>query len=100
MEIYYLFIEGKPNIKNIEDNDMAGGYINCWVKAKDKTHAVESAVKYILDQQWELIDIEEIYVVQRDKYLEDPNSLECYDQAKQSGLGAIFYTWSEDEDYQ
>lgn len=100
MEIYYLIIEGKPSINNTEDPDVAGGYINCWVKAKNKKHAAELAVEYILEQKWEPIDIEEITSVQRNRYLEDAPSLECYDMAKQSGLGALFYTWSKDEDSQ
>ena len=33
-------------------------------------------------------------VVEREKYLDEPDSLEAYDIALEYGAGAVFYTWS------
>lgn len=98
MDIYYLLLEGKPYINNEESKEVAGAYINCWVKAKDKATARDSAIKYLRNQEWETLNIEEIYVAKPERYVDEPNSLECYDQAINSGVGAIFYTWTIDEE--
>lgn len=98
MGIYYLLIEGKPYINNEESKEVAGAYINYWVKAKDTTTAKDTAIKYIRTQEWETLNIEEIYVTKRERYVDEPDSLECYDQAINSGVGAIFYTWPIDEE--
>jgi hypothetical protein len=45
MGIYYLLLEGKPYINNEESKEVAGAYINCWVKAKDTTTAKDTVIK-------------------------------------------------------
>lgn len=98
MKIYYLLLEGKPNINNEESKEMTGAYINCWVKAKDETIAKDKAIEYINNQEWESLNIEEIYITTRERYINEPDSLECFDQAINFGVGAIFYTWHIDDD--
>lgn len=98
MDIYYLLLEGKPYINNEEGKEVSGAYINCWVKANNETTAKDDAIKYINSQEWEPLNIEEMYVTNRERYIDEPDSLECYDQAINSGVGAIFYTWSIDEE--
>jgi hypothetical protein len=99
MEIYYLLLEGKPAKNNEESKEAAGAYINCWVNAKNETIAKDKAIKYINGQGWESLNIEEIYITCRERYLDEPDSLECFEQAINCGIGAIFYTWPiNDED--
>jgi hypothetical protein len=40
---------------------VAGGFINCWVKAKDEATAKDKAIEYMNTQEWEVLNIEEIY---------------------------------------
>jgi hypothetical protein len=93
MNIYYLLIEGKPNLNNEESKEVAGAYINCWVNAKDETTVREKAIEYINTQEWEALNIEEVYITNRERYVDEPDSLECFEQAINCGIGAVFYTW-------
>jgi hypothetical protein len=98
MDIFYLLLEGKPCINNEESKEVAGAYINCWVKAKDETTAKDKAMKYINSQGWEPLNIEEIYITSRERYVDKPDSLECFEQAINCGVGAIIYTWPIDDE--
>ena len=100
MNIFYFLFEGKPKLDNEERNELAGAYINCWVKAKDETTAKNKAIHYINDQGWDVDTFEETFIVSRERYIDLPDSLECFDLAENCGVGAIFNTWpigSEDE---
>lgn len=93
MDMYYLLLEGKPHMSNNESREVSGAYINCWVKADGETAAIEEVRDYQASHEWDLLEIEEILAVNRERYLDEPNSLECFDQASDSGIGAVFYTW-------
>lgn len=93
MIIYYLMAEAVPHQNNPESKEYGGAYVNCWVKADTPTDALSKFKEYILEQRWSLIKIEDMFTAQREKYLDVPDSLECYDNAVQYGLGAIFQTW-------
>ena len=96
--IYYLMVEAVPNCNNPESKKYSGAYINCWVKADSPVDAVKKVKKYIHKENWDLVNIEDVFSTQRERYLEEPDSLECYDNAVQYGLDAIFYTWPIDSD--
>lgn len=96
MRIYYLLLEGRPFIDNEEREEVAGAYINCWIKAKDETTAKDKATEYVASEGWEIVNIEEIFIAKRERYADLPESLECYEQAIHCGVGAIFNTWSID----
>ena len=101
MKIYYLLLEGRPSINNEEREGVAGAYINCWIKAKDDTDAKDKALEYVTAEGWEIMNIEEICIVKRERYVDMPDSLECYKRAINCGIGAIFNTWpidAEDRD--
>ena len=98
MIIYYLMAEAVPHHDNPESKEYSGAYINCWVKADTPADAVKKAKEYIHNENWDFVSIEDIFSVQRERYLEDPDSLECYDNAIQYGLDAIFYTWPIDSE--
>lgn len=93
LQIYYLFIEGKPYPDNPESEEVSGAYINCFVKAKGIADAKAKAIEYISSEGWEVENIEKIKIVNRERYLDVPESLEGYDSAIEYGVGAIFYTW-------
>ena len=97
MIIYYVMVEGAPNRNNPESKECGGGYINCWVKADTPEDAVKKVKEYIHEENWDFVKTEDIYSVQRERYLDELDSLECYDNAVQYGLDAIFYIWPIDE---
>lgn len=93
MKIYYILLEGKPFLNNKEGKEVAGAFINCWVNSEDETTAKDKAVEYVNDQGWEVLNIEEIFIASREQYENEPDSLECFDEAINFGIGSIFYTW-------
>lgn len=100
MKILYFLLEGKPAFENKDKDEFDGVYINCWVKSEDENDAKNKAIQYINSQGWDVFNVEETFIATRDRYIDFPDSLECFDQAVDYGLGAIFNTWpidSEDE---
>ena len=93
MGVYYLMVEATPKRDNPESKEYGGAYINCWVKADTPTDALRRVKEYIHGQHWNLVKLEDIFTVQRERYLNEPDSLEAYDNASRYGLDAIFYTW-------
>lgn len=98
MAIYYVMIEGTPKETNPESNDTQGAYIDVWVKTESVEDAVQKAKEYIDLEEWNVIRIEESKTVNREDYIDDPELLECYDEACEKGLSAVFYTWDSEEE--
>lgn len=94
--IYYLMIEAVPHHDNPESKEYGGAYINCWVKADRPADALARAKEYILEQNWRFIRLEDRFAVQREQYLEEPESLEGHDNAVQYGVDAVFYMWTKE----
>ena len=93
MIIYYLMAEAVPHHDNPESKEYSGAYINCWVKAATPKDALHKAKEYICEGHWSFVKLEDIFTVQRERYLNEPDSLEAYDNASRYGFDAIFYTW-------
>lgn len=98
MSIYYIMAEAATSIDNDESKEFGGAYINIWVKAETKDAALTKAKEFIVDEGWVLVNVEEAYAVNRADYtddpdMDDPGVLECYDEACEQGISAIFYTW-------
>lgn len=96
MDIYYLMIEAIPNKDNAESEEVGGAYINFWVKAKTKENALIKAKKYVDEVNWKSIKVEDTLIAKRDLYIDEPDSLDGYDEAYENGIAAIFYTWPID----
>ena len=94
--IYYVMIEAVPNRNNPERKEYGGAYINCYAKADTSAEAVKQVKEYIRKENWNFVKLEDIFCVQREQYLDDLDSLQCFDNAVQYGLDAIFYTWPID----
>lgn len=96
MNVYFMFLEGEPLPENKESKEFAGAYINCWVNAKDNKSAKDKAMKCVHEEGWKILKIKAMFVTNRKRYLENPESLECFDQALTYGIGIVFYTWPAD----
>jgi len=93
MSIYYLMMEAKPLPDNEECKELGGAFINCWVNSGDETSAMNKVTEYVSTEGWQIINIEDFFVVTREMYQEESELLDCFDQAVNCGIGAIFYTW-------
>jgi hypothetical protein len=102
MSIYLVQIEAKPQIDNPESKECVGAIVNCWVKSKNIKSALNTARNFVINQGWDVISIEDQFVVSRDMYLgdsvEDEELLECFDEAMREGISAIFYTYEDNKD--
>ena len=98
MNIYFFMLEAVPSESNPESKELGGAFVNCWVKAETMEIAFDEATKYLEIQDWEFVRIEDEYITERERYLDKPKSLECYDEACEYGASGIFYTYPiEDE---
>jgi hypothetical protein len=97
MAIYYFMCEAIPKAENPEKEDVAGAYVSCWVDSTDLSSALKKISSYINDEGWDVINVEDQFVTSRDRYENDDElteSLECFDQAVNYGIAAIFHTWT------
>lgn len=97
MRMYYVMLDVVPSPDNQEE-DSIGAYANCFVRADSEKSAVDSASKYMQEQGWDLVSVEEVSLVTRERYIEDETSLEIYDEACQYGISCAIYSWSDEEE--
>lgn len=93
MAVYYLMMEAVPKPDNPEGRELGGAYVNCWVRAASKRAAEKKAREYIDAENWVYIKTEEAFIPDRRSYLDELDSLKCYDAACENGISAVFYTW-------
>ena len=100
MSIHYFMIEAEPLEDNPEKGDYEGAYINCWVRSDTQDMALWQACTFIGEEGWKPVQVEDYCIAERDQYLEEDDceqSLQCYDQAVENGLSALFYCYEEKE---
>lgn len=100
MAIYYFMLEAAPLLGNQEEEELEGAFINCWVNSTSMKSALTEATEYIHSEGWTIQKVEDRFIVHRARYEKDPElleSLECFDQAVNDGISAIFYVWPVEE---
>ena len=98
MKIFYLMIEGEPKDTNPESAEMQGAYIDVWVRTESLEDSIQKAKDYVDQEEWNVVAIEESAEVLREDYIDDSDLLDCYDEACNKGISALFYTWDSEED--
>ena len=96
--VFYIMFEAIPKESNPESAEVIGAYIDVWVKTDSLDDAIQKAKEYVDQEGWYANHIEESSVVSRFDYSDDPDFLECYDEACESGISALFYTWDAEEE--
>ncbi|EST12134.1 hypothetical protein [Sporolactobacillus laevolacticus] len=102
MSIFYFMFEARPSDDNPEKDVYQGAFISCWVKADDIKSAYSKAENFLNnDEGWEIVEVEDQFVVTRDFYHEndpdDEDSLQCFDEAVETGISDILYCWTDDK---
>ena len=98
MRIYYVMIEGVPKDTNPEINETKGAYIDVWVETESVDDAIRRTEEYVDLEEWKVIRVEECAEVFREDYSDDPELLECFDEAVENGISAVFYTWDQEDE--
>lgn len=98
MAIFYFLFEAIPHADNPERQELAGAYITCWVNSIDFTFALPYVTTYINNEGWKVINVEEQFVANRERYEGDDQldeSLACFDQAVNDGIAARKNHWNK-----
>ncbi|MDB5223437.1 MAG: hypothetical protein JWN83_2104 [Chitinophagaceae bacterium] len=97
MPVYYLMIHAKPLKHNIEELDVAGAYVNCWI-VSDKIEEAEQIAKQKLHElKWDTVNVEESTVITEKNYLNDPAGMEIYEQVLIDKEVYTFHTYESED---
>lgn len=98
--IYYFMLNTQPRPDSPEWETSDGAFVNCWVLADSQTAALVQASRFIEGQGWAIQGIEQQFIADRERYVDDdelPESLEAFDQAMRDGIAVVVYRWSEEQ---
>lgn len=105
MTIYVFELEAIPHLDNPEREICIGAMVLCFAKSTNMKSALNKAKKYVSNQGWEVIKVEDQFIGSREMYKgeekgkeEDDAILECFDEAMEYGVSGIFYTWESEDD--
>ncbi|CRK82999.1 hypothetical protein [Neobacillus massiliamazoniensis] len=59
MTIYLFQLEATPLPDNPESEECIGAYVNCWVKSINENSAWIKVKKYVKNEGWKIINIED-----------------------------------------
>ena len=100
MVMYFVMLLAHPKPSDAY-GQIDGAYAACFVDAGSAAEA-ERQVRQALDAGgWDTEAVEELRVVTREQYAEDPDTLAKFDQALADGLMMTLHTWpvgAADED--
>ena len=80
MPVFILIINVEPNSNNPQRGEIAGAYVNCLIEADKFEVAEETALKFLHDEQWLPVCLEESWEVTENDYKDNPKGLESYKQ--------------------
>jgi hypothetical protein len=92
--MFYLQYEVRPLPGNTYWLEAGGAFANCYIYADAEAEAVKQVQSAFLENCWEVVALEEgPLVTTREQYLEDPDTLECFDEALENGECYVFHLW-------
>lgn len=93
MKIYYFLFEvlPEPDSENFEDS--GGAFVNCWIRSNSEHEAEIIAVEAIRNDGWCIQSLEDKFIAEKERYVDDPEVLELYEQAEKEGESYIFNIW-------
>ena len=87
----YLFtIVAKTTVENSDHGLVGEAYINCWINQETLDQAEAVAWKSISEENWEVIETEEVTIVESSDYEEDDPDLAYFQQALTDGEVFVF----------
>jgi hypothetical protein len=98
MPVYILMINVKPDNDNPQVEQIAGAYVNCFVEAETFDLAEEIALKFLKEESWLPITLEERWEVTEEDYENDPAGLEVYKQVLIDKEVYTFHTYETEDD--
>ena len=72
MPVFILMIKVEPNNQNPQAGEIAGAYVNCFVERETFDLAEETALKFLKEECWIPVALEESWEVTEKDYEDDP----------------------------
>ena len=91
--MYFVTIEASPKPNRPDYGEIDGAFVSCWVNEPTAQLAEQVARAGIEAAGWDPLVLDECRSVERDEYVEKPDSLELFDQASSDGLVLTFHQW-------
>jgi hypothetical protein len=98
MLVFILIIKVEPNKENAQAGEIAGAYVNCFVEANTFEEAEETAIRFLREENWVPIALEESWEVTEKDYENDPAGLEVYKQVLIDKEKYNFHTYVTEDD--
>ena len=88
----FIQFEAMPPQAISTGENVAGAYVNCWIRADDVTEAEERARQWIADEDWVVVSVEERRLVDVESEVSGPNG-PYIREALGSGGSLVFHQW-------
>jgi len=98
MPVFILMIKVEPDSDNPQVEEIAGAYVNCFVLSETFEQAEETALKFLRQQNWTPINLEETWEVTEADYENDPKGMAVYQQVLIDGEKYTFHTYVTEDD--
>jgi hypothetical protein len=89
--VFIQFEAMPPQAISTREN-IAGAYVNCWIRADDATEAEKRARQTLADEDWVVVSVEECRLVDVDAEVSGPNG-SYIREALESGRSLVFHRW-------
>jgi hypothetical protein len=97
MAIHFLTYHAKPTEANEESSELGGAYINCYIEATNIEEAEKIAKPMISGLNWQIIDVEEAYELNREDINESSEGLKYFEQALVDKEVYVLHTYPAEE---
>jgi len=66
--MYFLIYHVRPSNENFEKDRLKGAYVSCWIESASIEQAKKIAEKEIRSENWDVIELDEGYEIERKDY--------------------------------
>jgi hypothetical protein len=96
--MFQIIAHVKPTEKSEHFGKYKGAYAVLFINYNDIDGAFELAKYYVTEDDWEIIELEQEYLVIDDKEEMDESYSEYYDEIMDSGYSMIFNLYENEDD--
>lgn len=89
--VFVQFEVMPPQALSTREN-VAGAYVNCWIRVDDAAEAEARARQWIADEEWVVVSVEDCRVVDVEAEISGPNG-PYIREAMESGGSLVFHRW-------
>jgi hypothetical protein len=93
-QVFFVQYEVRPLPDNEDFSTAGGAYVNCYVVAVSPEAALKRARSNLAENSWDVVGVEEGPVLtSRERYLDDAETLEAFDEAVSNGECYVYHLW-------